>query len=145
MFRYFVAFCAVCAGGLVAAADLAVSLPLLPPQQPGKLVRPSPEQDRLVFDACVTMYGIAYATGRLIYRWFGKHSEAEELRKWSRLHTVILNGIGGVWLIVSGWPALLQRQVIRPSMVVGVLLLVLKARDAWRTWRGLHANPPGAP
>ena len=145
MFRYFVAVCAVCAGGLVTAADLALSLPMLPPQQPGKLGRPLLEQDRLAFGACITFYGIAYATGRLIYRWRGAHAEAEELRRWSRWHMVILNVCGGVWLIASGWPALQQGQMVRPSAVVGALLLALAARDCWQGWQGLRLGPPGAP
>jgi len=43
MLRYVVAFCAVCLGGLTAAADLAVSLPLLPPQQRPVAGKRSPE------------------------------------------------------------------------------------------------------
>ena len=134
MFRYGVAICAVCLGGLIAVADFAVGLPLVPPQQRGVPGKPSPAEDRLVFDACVTFYGIAYATGRLIYRWSGSDAEAELLRRWSRWHMAILNVMGGGWLIASGWLGL-QKGVIRPSLAVGVLLLLLAAWDWWRVSR----------
>jgi hypothetical protein len=142
MLRYGVAFCAVCLGGLTAAADLAVSLPLLPPQQRGVPGKPSEEEDRLIFDACITFYGIVYATGRLLYRWRGARPEAEELRRWSRSHLAILNVFGGCWLILSGWPALHQA-VLRPSLVVGALLVVLATLDGWRGLRDLRGEPPG--
>ena len=135
MMRYWVAFFAVCIGGLTVAVDLLVSSPLLPPQQPGVAHRRSPEEDRLIFDACVTFYGIVYTTGRLLYHWWGAKAEAEELRRWSRNHMVLLNIIGGGWLIVSGWQALQQAVVVRPSLVVGAVLLVLAAYDGWKGLR----------
>jgi hypothetical protein len=131
MIRYCVAFCAVCIGGLTAAADMVVSLPLLPPHQPGIARRRSPEEDRLIFDACVTFYGIVYTTGRLLYRWWGAKPEAEQLRRWSRYHMVLLNLLGGSWLIFSSWQALQQAVVVRPSLVVGAVLLTLAAYDGW--------------
>jgi hypothetical protein len=141
VYRYFVAFCAVCLGGLVAAADLAVSLPSLPAQQriPG---RKSPEEERLVFDACVTLYGIAYATGRLLYRWGGALADAELLRRWSRWHMVVLNAFGGGWLLTSGWVAL-KHAVIRPSLVVGALLVALTTYDGWRGLQNLRGRRAG--
>lgn len=141
MLRYCVAFCAVCAGGLTAAADLAVSLPLLPPQQPGLPRQRSPEENQLVFDACITFYGIAYTTGRLLYRWWSAHREAEELRRWSRWHIALLNTLGGVWLIASGWLALQRALVVRPSLIVGAMLLILTVYDGWQALQGLRSVP----
>lgn len=142
MLRYCVAFCSVCAGALTAAADLAVSMPLLPPQQPGLPRQRSPEEDQLVFDACMTFYGIAYTTGRFMYRWRGAHREAEQLRRWSRWHMALLNSLGGGWLIASGWPALKRAQVVRPSLIVGAILLILTVYDGWRGLQGLRSAPP---
>jgi hypothetical protein len=143
VFRYIVAFCAVCFGGVIAAADYAVSLPLLPPHEriPGKK---SPQKERLVVDACIALYGIAYSTGRLLYRWLGAHAEAAELRRWSRWHMVILNAVGGGWLLSSGWQPL-QHAVVRPSLVVGVLLLALTTYDGWRGLRALRGQGLGEP
>ena len=140
MLRYGVAMCAVFLGGITAAADIAVSLPLLPPQQRGVPVRPFSEEDRLVFDACITFYGVVYATGQRLYRWRGAQPEAEELRRWSRWHKAILNLAGGCWLIASGWPTL-QVAVVRPSLVVGAILIVLATWDAWRGCRNPRREP----
>src|SRR4051812_39367537 len=101
MLRYLVAFCSVVLGILIAAWDVMVSLPDLPPRPPGIPGRESPEEQRLIFNACVTFYGVAYATGRLLYRWLGAPGEAEVLRKWSRWHMALLNLIGGGWLVLS--------------------------------------------
>ena len=130
-------------GGLTAAADLAVGLWSLPPQQRGLQGQRSAEEDQLIFDACVTFYGIAYATGRLLYRWLGAKTEARELQHWSRWHMAILNIFGGGWLIASGWQALQQAMVVRPSLLVGALLLALSAYDGWRAWQGLRSGPDG--
>jgi hypothetical protein len=45
MFRYFVAFCAVSLGGLVALADYSVGRKLLPPEARGANGKESPEED----------------------------------------------------------------------------------------------------
>jgi hypothetical protein len=141
VYRYFVAFCAVCLGGLIAAADLSVSMPLLPAHQriAGKR---SPEENRLILDACVIFYSVAYATGRFLYRWAGAHADAEELRSWSRWHMMLLNVFGGGWLVTSAMQALHHR-VVRPAAVVGVLLVVLTAYDVWRGFRKLREERIG--
>jgi hypothetical protein len=140
MLRYCVAFIALCTGGLAAAAELAVSMPMLPPHQRGVPGRHSPEEDQLIFDALITLYGIAYPTGRLLYRWWGASAEAEELRRWSGWHLAFLNVVGGSWLIASGWQALRQAQVLRPSLVVGAFMLALTAYDGWRGLRRLRSG-----
>jgi hypothetical protein len=143
MLRFGVAFCAVCVGGLTAAADLAVSLPLLPPKDPNVPYKQSREEELLIFEACVTFYGIVYTTGRLLYRWRRAHAEAEELRKWSRAHMIVLNLLAGCFLVGSGWQSLQLAGVLRPSLVVGVLLVALGARDGWRAVRLWRAGPHG--
>jgi hypothetical protein len=120
MLRYCVAFVAVCIGGLVLLADLLISLP---PRQPG--VPRQRIDDQLILVACITFYGVVYTTGRLLYRWWGAHAEAVELHRWSRWHLVILNIAGGGWLIVYGWLAFQNAQVLQPSMIVGVILVGL--------------------
>lgn len=129
--RLLVAFAAVCVGALTAAADAAVSFPELLPHQRGVRGRRSPEEEKLLFDACITFYGVTYATGRLLYKWLGRTDEAELLQRWSRWHMALLNTIGSGWLILGGWNA----GVLRPSLVVGVLLLGLAACDGWRSLR----------
>jgi hypothetical protein len=133
--RYFVATCAVCAGALVSIADFAVVAPTLPRQQPGAVGRHTHEEDRAIFDACVTFYGIAYSTGRLLYRWLGAHDHAGELHRWSRWHVGLLNSMGGVWLLFSGGQAWRQAMVVRPSLVAGSLLLAFAIYDSWHTLR----------
>ena len=91
MLRYTVVVVAVLVGGVTSAADLAMSLGALPPQQRGAPGMNSPEKDRLIFDACVTFYGVVYSMGRLLYRRLGAHAEAEELRRWSRWHMALLH------------------------------------------------------
>ena len=136
--RYCVAFCAVCLGAAVAAADFAVGLPLAPHQRrvPGKTFS---ENDRLIFDACITFYGIVYSAGRFLYRWLGAHAEAHELRRWSRWHMVVLNAFSGGWLVAAGWQALKQA-ILRPSLVVGAFLLALTACDAWRGFQNVRGK-----
>ena len=140
MVRFCVAFCAVCLGGLTAAVDLMVSLPLLPPPQAGVVRGKSPEELRLLFDACVTFYGVVYTTGRLLYCWWGAKTEAEELRRWSQYHLLLLNVLAGGWLIVTGRPALQQALVIRPSLVVGAVLLAVAVYDGWKGCRSQRAK-----
>jgi hypothetical protein len=135
MLRYCVAFCAICAGGLAAAADFAIGVSVLPPQQRAVPGRRSLEEDLFLFEVCVTFYGVAYATGRILYRCLGARAQAEELGTWSRSHMVVLNAVGGCWLVGSSWTELLQA-VVRPGLVVGVLLLVMACHDGWRAWRG---------
>lgn len=143
MLRYGVAFCAVCVGGLTAAADLAVTRPLLPPKDPNVPYELSREEELLLLQATVTLYGIAYTTGRLLYRWRSAHAEAEELRKWSQTHMFVLNLLAGGFLVGSGCQSFLLAGVLRPSLVVGVLLMVLGARDGWRVVRLWRAGPHG--
>jgi hypothetical protein len=144
MLRYFIAFCALCLGGLAAAADFAIAVSQLPPQQRGAPGGPSWEEQLLMFEACVTCYAVAYATGRLLYRWRGAHAEAEELQRWSRQHMVVLNTVCGCLLVASGGQALLQAAV-RPSLVIGALLLGMAAYDVWRALREVRAGPADDP
>jgi len=134
MFRYFVAFCAVCLGGITAVADVAISMPMIPPQLRGIPGNRSPEEERILFEACITFYGVVYTTGWLLYRGSGAQLEAEELRVWSRWHLAILNLAGGFWLLISGALAL-QQAVLRPSLVVGMILVALTIYNSWRDWR----------
>jgi hypothetical protein len=87
-------------------------------------------EDRLIFDACVTFYGVVYTSGRLVHRGLGAHGEAKTLRRRLRWHMAILNAVGGCWLVASGWPAL-EQAVLRPSLVVGALLVALTTYDGW--------------
>ena len=142
MFRKTVAFVSMIVGLLVAALDLAIALPALPPQQRGLAGRGSPEEQRLIFDACVTTFGIAYTVARWLYLWFGAEAEATELRNWSRWHLGLLKLLGGVWLLTSGVKAL-QEALFRPALLVGAYLLVWAVVALWqgiRSWR----EPPSA-
>jgi hypothetical protein len=146
MLRYIVAFCAVSAGAVIAVADFAVALRTLTPQQriAGKK---SPETDRLIFEACIVFYGVAYTTGRIIYQLSGAHAQAEELRRWSRSHMAILNLVGGGWLLHAGWQVL-QHAVVRPALIVGVILLAVATYDWWvglRKLRGKRHSTQGFP
>lgn len=133
MLRYTVAFLSLSVGILVAGADMAITSATKPPQQ-GVAARPG-DADKAAFDACVTLYGVTYAMGRLLYRIFGASREARELRQWSRWHMAVLNVVGGGWLVGVGWQALQQAKVFRPSLVVGLILLGLAAWDGWRSFR----------
>lgn len=138
MFRFGVAFCAVCVGIFAAAADVVVTMPLLPPPDPNAPRGRSPEKDELVYTTIVTFYGITYMTGRLLYRWRGAEAEAYELRSWSQMHMVVLNLAGGCFLVGNGFQGLQMAGVFRPSLAVGLLLLALGATDGWQAvkrWR----------
>jgi hypothetical protein len=146
MLRYCVAFIALSAGGLGAVAELAVRMPMLAPEQLGGPEQHTSEKDQITFDAIITCYGIAYPTGRLLYRWWGAHAEAEELRRWSQWHLALLNLLGGCWLIRSGWQPLWQAHELRPSFVVGVLMAALTAYSGLRGLqdrRGTRNDPTG--
>jgi hypothetical protein len=141
MFRYFVATCAVCAGALISIADVSVALHSLPRPPGGAPQRQTPEDHRFVFDACVTFYGIAFSTGRLLYRWLGAHTEAEELRRWSRWYIALLNIVGGGYLLASGWQAWQQAFVVRPSLMAAAVLLALGGYDGWHALRARSVPP----
>jgi hypothetical protein len=142
MFRLVVAFSAACVGVATAVADVAVALPLLPPREPG--AKATPEEHRVLFDALLTFYGTTFATGRLIYWRWGARVEAEELRSWSRGYLIFLNVLGSFCLIASGVPAL-QQEILRPSLVVGLLLTILTIRDGWVKLQAILRISPPAP
>jgi hypothetical protein len=139
MKRYIVAFLAMCLGGAAAALDLALSASQLAPHQRGVPGQPSGEELQLIFEACITCFGTAYPLGRLLYRWSGAHTEAEELRQWSRGHMALLNIIGGGWLIVSACQAIQRGMAVRPSLFVGLLMAGLGVsevlRVSWPRWK----------
>jgi hypothetical protein len=142
MFRLVVAFCAACVGVATAVADVAVALPLLPPREPG--VKPTLEEDRVLFDALLTFYGTTFATGRLIYWRWRARVEAEELRRWSRGYLIFLNVLGSFYLVASGVPAL-QQAILRPSLVVGLLLTILTIWDGWLKLQAFLRTSPLGP
>ena len=144
MVQWAVALSVVCVAALTVAADAIVTWPLLPPGQRGVPGKPSPQEDKLILDACITLFGTAYAAGRLVYRWCGPHAQPEEFRRWSRWHMAILKILGGVWLIASGWQPL-QQAVVRPSLLVGAILVALTAYDGWQNLRGLRGGPRDPP
>src|SRR5229473_2677506 len=47
------------------------SFQTLPARQGGVPGEHSPEEDKLIWDACITFFGVAYAAARLVYRSCG--------------------------------------------------------------------------
>lgn len=132
MIRFVVAFCAAVAGGAVVIADYIFNSHFIAP-----LVGAAQQnREREAFEACITFYGIAYATGRTVYTLLGADAETAELKKWSSLHLIVLNVVGGSWLLVSGWQALQIAMIPRPSMAVGAVLFGLAAYDSLRRPQG---------
>jgi hypothetical protein len=162
LFHCFVRICMACAGALVGATDLAVTMSFLSPQQRGTHWHPaeeangpnsttgggrgyfttfgepelSPEENRLVWDALVIFFVVAYWTGIRIYRWYGAHADADAWLQWSRQHMLLLNSIGGGWLVVSTLRGL-PEGLLRPAFFVGVVMLGWTVRDCWRGRKGL--------
>jgi hypothetical protein len=143
MFRFVIAVVAVALGIVVLVADIAIGLQMLPPRPPGNPGQKTPEEERLILEACVAFFGIVYASGKLLYRWLGARSEELELRQWSSWHMMILNIVGGVWLILSGWRGM-QLAFLRPAMFVGLLLFVLTAYEAYEKLRLSRGESPRA-
>jgi hypothetical protein len=121
--RYLVTLFAVVIGIAWAAWDFSIVAPTLPKPDVNAARQTPPEVSRAIFDACVTFYGCVYGIGKAGYRLLGRHGEAEELRRWSRWHTWLLNAVGGVWLCSSAWQSFRSLDLIRPAAVVGVGLL----------------------
>jgi hypothetical protein len=129
MFRYLIALCAVGAGAAAAVLEFVWSVSTVAPHERGVPGQPSSEVKRLIFDGCITFYGVAYATGRFLYRGLGAHDEAGLLQEWSRGHMALLHLTGGAWLVVSGLAALADPGLFRPSLIVGIALVAIAARD----------------
>jgi hypothetical protein len=121
--RYMVTFFAVVIGIGWAAWDFSTVAPTLPAPDANASRQVPPEVSRAIFDACVTFYGCVYGVGKATYRLLGRHESAEELRRWSRWHMLLLNGVGGAWLCSSSWRSFSNLGVIRPATAVGAVML----------------------
>jgi hypothetical protein len=136
-FRYHVAFFAALLGIVVAGVDFFVDPPPAPPGPlPPEGVRrePTVEEHRRIFEVCIVFYGATYSAGRLIYRFLGARSEADVLHRGSKLHMLVLNLVGGGWLLISGVPAI-QQAIFRPSLLVGLTLIGVAVYDFVRDLR----------
>jgi hypothetical protein len=120
--RYLVTVSAVMVGIGWAAWDFSTIAPTLPAPSANAPREMPPEVSRAIFDACVTFYGCVYGVGKAGYRLLRRRQEAEELRRWSRWHMWVLNGVGGAWLCASSWQSLYSFNLIRPAAVVGAIL-----------------------
>jgi hypothetical protein len=132
MRRFLIILCSVCVAGTFAAADMIYSMSALAPQDRGVPGQPSWEERRLLWEVCITFYGTAYATGRLLYRYLGEPGEAAVLRSSMIGYLGFLQLVGGVWLVVAAIVALVQTGVLRPALIIGALLAgaaVWEARD----------------
>lgn len=138
--RFLITSCAVCLGVVACALEMITGAPPQPPQQPDIAIRRTPEEDRLILDACIVFFTVVYATGGWLYRWCGAEAERNELRNWSRYHMFILKLMGGLWLIASGWPAQQRAIFLRPSLVVGILLVASAAYSFGNQLRMVYRN-----
>lgn len=134
-FRYFITFCAVGIGILFAGIDMAMSMPT-PPQLPPGEVRQhrqkTPEEMRYIFNVCLIFYGMTYATGRFLYGLLGKTTEANELRRWSRWHMIVLNSFGSCLLLGSVWEVFPKVGLMRPALISAAILALLAIFDLWQ-------------
>jgi hypothetical protein len=128
--KWLVALCSGAAGVGVAILDIAWGLSTIAPQDKGPPGQPSFEEQRLLFEACITFYGAAYFTGRLLYGWLGAHAEAEIVQEQSKGHMALLHFIGGCWLVGGGVASLVQAGSLRPGLFVGAVLIAMALRDA---------------
>ena len=135
--RTLIIFLSVVAGVLVATLDVVVAFHFMPPGERPPAARNSPEDQRVIFEACVTFYGVVYLVGRLLYSLLGRLEDAAELHSWSRVHMQLLHLIGGLWLVISGWTALHRSGALRPSLLVGMVLIASAVRDAWANPRAV--------
>jgi hypothetical protein len=129
MIRILVACVAVCVGILVCAGEFLMT-PALPPPQRGVAGQPSPEEFWLILVLTATFYGTVYLTGRGLYSLLGRFDEAERVGRVPHGLLAVLHVVGGVWLIIGGWQALGNALVVRPSLVLGLLLVGLSAWDS---------------
>lgn len=139
--RYLVAFLSVLAGIGYTVFDCASQG--LPPPHSSAGGQVSPEEDRFVFDACVTFYGTVYWCGRRLYTLLGRGGGAAELQRWSAWHLRVLNAFGGVWLLASGWRSLATFGRFRPSMLVAIVLLVQVVIDTVAAIAARQRSRPG--
>jgi hypothetical protein len=117
-------------GFAIGLIDFMIAVSQLPPGARG-----TPEEDRLVLDACITTYGVAYPTGELLYWLFGAREESSHLRSWSRWHLALLHTVGAGWLLYSNVNGMHQGFVLRPSLVVALLMLGEVGLSLWRKAR----------
>jgi len=94
-----------------------------------------------MFEGCVVLFCVAYATGGAFYRLLGMWDENAELKRWSGWHIAFLETIAGVWLIFSS----INRggQAMRSPIALGVGVFML-ALAAWEV-RQARRNSPTRP
>ena len=122
--RYLVTSASVVVGVGYAAWDFSTVAPTLPPAVDHSAGEVPPEVSRAIFDACVTFYGCVYAVGNVGYRLLGRTAESVELRRWSRWHMWLLNGVGGAWLAASAWQSFRSAELVRPLALIGAVLIL---------------------
>jgi hypothetical protein len=133
--RYTVAFLSILAGIGYTTFDAWWQIHRLPIPVPNATGQPSLQESKFIFDLCVTFYGTVYWCGRHLYTLMGRHEGAAEVRRWSAWHMRVLNGFGGIYLLLSACQSFAQFRVIQPSVVVGLVLLFQAVIDARRARR----------
>jgi hypothetical protein len=139
MVRGIVVNVAALVGVLVVVGEVAVCPPPPPQQPPVPGQPPPPEVWVFIFMWIVTFYGAAYLTGRFLYWVLGSVSEGEELRQWAHWYLVGLHVVAGLFAIAGGWQGMGNATVLRPSLVVGLLLVGVAG---WDGWHFLWGNRP---
>lgn len=138
-------FASAAAGVAASAVVMTLAMPDAP-HPPGVPFESTPEEDRVIFEACLVFYGITYTVGRWLYRTLGMPEEAKEVSDAAGQHMPFLHVLAAVMLLGVTVPVTWQGRA-QPgdwlALALGVVLLPIALRGllvALRRFRPIGIN-----
>jgi hypothetical protein len=125
------------AGVAASTAVVALAMPDVA-HPPGVPFESTPEEDRVIFEACVVFYGITYAVGRWLYRRLGMPEEMKEVADTAGLHMPFLHVLAAVMLLGVTAPVVWRgrgRSGDWLALSLGLVLLPIGLRSLFETLR----------